>query len=469
MFSSLLSKIGSAVSTSWKSVSSFVGLGSSDSLRDAANPEHWARAVCRLDLYLNPGSEPPRVGSGFFLNVPGTDKDVLVTAAHNLTRPPTDPGGKPKRTQKIGIRTHDASGRPTTVMATPSDYLITEQYEQSQTPENAVHDYAVILLDRLVVDGKPKPRDAFGFNVLLAAMDLRSKEPGVELAAWVGGYPVKDNKSDAPHFKPETGSFGRHEERQVLFNAGTDRGMSGGPVWVRYEGEEIVVGIQNYCDEVKGVGNRGTRLELRTLQDICRWSGADLGLLDKAIKVNDSKPSPGISKDGLFLQLGSSESSSTTSVPLGYARSGYRRNPLLTTFDILPAQASPSYIPNKQPQFAIVRGRDPNIRRFFQFETDPTAVPRQISGVQKLNQKCLVQLDQGLGPYDVATNPFRILIAPHHQGGTPLYKLVLSPWDIPPYDNTFGMAPECLGLLIRARGAKLTVKEPFEYEEYCLV
>jgi len=239
--SSISSTIRSSVHKTWNYVS-ITGLGRSD---HTSNPGDWPKAICRLDLYTNPGTEPPAVGTGFFLNVPGMTKDVLVTAGHNLIRPPTDPGSKPKRTPKIGIRCHDVKGNPTTVLVTDADYHITEQYEQSQAPENAVHDYGIILLDRLQSDnGDPQPRIGFGFNVLLAAMDLHSEEQGVELSALVGGYPGKENKSETPHYRQGTGTFGKHEDRQVLYNAGTDEGMGGGPVWVNYGGEDIVVGIQ---------------------------------------------------------------------------------------------------------------------------------------------------------------------------------------------------------------------------------
>jgi hypothetical protein len=243
-FYSALSSIQSSGHKSWKLVSNIAGFGSSDQSGATSTPVEWPRAICRLDLYIDAGSGRPAVGSGFFLNVPGATKDVFVTAGHNLIRPQTDPDSKPRRTSKIGIRCHDAKGKPTTVMVTDADYHITEQYEQSQAPENAVHDYGIILLDRPRSDnGDPQPRYGFGFNVVLAAMDLRSEEPGA-LTALVGGYPGKDNGGEKLCFSHGTGTFGEHKDRQVLYHAPTDQGMDGGPVWVNYGGEDIVVGIQ---------------------------------------------------------------------------------------------------------------------------------------------------------------------------------------------------------------------------------
>jgi len=236
-------KIGAAIHSSWSSVIYFIGLSLGDSSRATLDPKRWAKVICRLDLYIDPNA-PPAIGTGFFLNVPGASKDVLVTAGHNLIRPPKSPGDKPQRTQQIEVRLYDSDGNPTTEKVEPSDYHIAAPYEQSQTPENAVHDYGIILLDRPIVDGKPKPREAFGFDIVLAAMDLQSKELGTNLIAFVGGYPGILNKTPTSEFRQGSGTFGRHKDRQVLYHAGTDQGMSGAPIWVNYDGEEVVVGIQ---------------------------------------------------------------------------------------------------------------------------------------------------------------------------------------------------------------------------------
>jgi len=214
----------------------------------------------------------------------------------------------------------------------------------------------------------------------------------------------------------------------------------------------------NYHEGVKGAGNRGTRLDMRTMEDICRWAGIDLGLLGKAIKVKEAQSSPGIPAEGLYLQLGSSDGSTAAPVPLAHARSGHGRNPLLTTFDIVHVQSSPSHNPRGTPRFAFVHGRATGTPRFLQFNTDPTMAPRQITGVEKLSFDCLVQLNPLPFADGAASNSFKITMPPHHQGGqAQSYKVVLSPWNIPPQDNTFGLPLESLGVLVRKKSDKASV------------
>lgn len=221
----------------------------------------------------------------------------------------------------------------------------------------------------------------------------------------------------------------------------------------------------NYHEEVTGAGNRGTRLDMRTMKDICTWSGADFGLLNKAIKVKEAKPSLAIPAEGLYLQLGSSDDSNAGPIPLAHARSGHERNPILTTFDIIPVQASPCSIhplgtshalSSKEkpgpPRFAFVHGQATGSPKFLQFNTDPTAAPRQVTGVETLNASCLVQLDPPPFNNRATGSSFKITMLPHHKGGTARhYKVVLSPWNIPPEDNTFELPLESLGVLVRKK------------------
>jgi hypothetical protein len=194
------------------------------------------------------------------------------------------------------------------------------------------------------------------------------------------------------------------------------------------------------------------------MQDICKWTGADLGLLDKSIMVNDTKDSTELSHKELYIQLGSSDTSSSNSPPLGHARSGIGRDTFKTTFDIIHAKASPTYAPSKHPQFALVNGRATGSPRFLQFNTDPSAAPRQIIGVESISSACLVQFqyEKSMAQSDqIAAHPFNIVMSPHHKdlSGRVLlaFKVVLAPGNIPPVDNTFGLPLESLGLLLRAK------------------
>jgi len=228
--------------------------GGSDQARTVSNTDtdtdtdKWNRVAVRLDLNIVTNGELQlEYGTGFFLNVPGATQDVIVTAGHNLIKPAKDAQSQPELTSNIDVQITSEEGKIITETVTPDRYHICTKYkEQLSATADPADDYGVILLDRPIVSGVPKPRDAFGYNIVLAAMDLSTPEPGTVLAGQVGGYP--GNKQGAPTDRPKfsfaPAGFGKHADRQLDYHAGTDQGMSGGPVWVRFLGDDIAVGIQ---------------------------------------------------------------------------------------------------------------------------------------------------------------------------------------------------------------------------------
>lgn len=247
---SVASRAASAAHFTWSNITKFSSwvahLTGIDTSRATTNVSWLSQVIVRLDLYLDSDlSTPSAVGSGFFLNIPGTTKDVIVTAGHNLIRPPKQGQSTPERVQKIDVRVKGADGKWSTQSVTHTQCFIAEPYEKSPTAANAIYDYGVILLDRAKAD---ETRDALGFNIVLASMDPSSQSLGpgdVGLVSSVGGYPAVSNSEDGdPELETANGRFAQHAERQVHYTAASNQGMSGGPIWVNFGGETVVVGIQ---------------------------------------------------------------------------------------------------------------------------------------------------------------------------------------------------------------------------------
>ncbi|RPB27338.1 hypothetical protein L211DRAFT_846162 [Terfezia boudieri ATCC MYA-4762] len=422
---------------------------------DAAKPLHgvssqppdrdnWSEVIVRLDLnIITNGQLQIGYGTGFFLNVPGAAHDVIVTAGHHLIRPAKDAQSQPELTSKIDVQITNEEGNIMTETVTPDRYHICTKYKKqpSQTTDSA-DDYGVILLDRPIVGGVPTPRKAFSYNIILAAMNLSTSEPGTMLAGHVGGYP--GNKQDIPtdHLKSSsvTASFGKHGERQLYYHADTGQGMSGGPVWVKFQGDDIAVGIQ--------------------------WAGADTGLLDKVISVHQGiSPSP--LGDPLLIQCGIQTKKKVGVESLCYSWSGPTRDPELTCFDIIPAKCSPTYKngPGGNNFYLICHkapGRTTNASpRFLMFDTDPNVTPKQVGYTSKPEGACLVKLDQGqqsAGPGTFnPSQPFKIVTLQNHDLESlskskphPEFKLTFWTEDIPPADDEFGLERARLGLIMRA-------------------
>jgi len=249
--SAISNKIAGAASAAWSSVkkgAAAARLIHGDQSRAVSDTDKWKEVIVRLDLNIvTNGKLQLAYGTGWFINVPGATQDIIVTAGHNLIRPAKDAQSHPERTSEINIRITNEEGQIYTETVKPDRYRICKKYELQPGPAaDSADDYGVILLDRQIVNGVPKPRKAFGYNMVLAAMDLSTPEPGAVLVGQVGGYPANTQgaPTERPKFRFAAATFGKHAERQLYYHAGTDQGMSGGPVWVNFLGHDIAVGIQ---------------------------------------------------------------------------------------------------------------------------------------------------------------------------------------------------------------------------------
>ena len=172
------------------------------------------------------------VGSGFLVNIPGAKKDIVFTAGHNLI----DKDGNYVKAVDVII-----DGKLATRIKTlGEDFHISESYKKTPNDTNPVDDYGCLLIERTKVNGREIPREGFGFSVPLAFADLR----GMGLKAFVGGYPGELNMGGNVEFRYALGDFGQTAPGQLFYHASTEKGQSGGPVWVLYKGYETVIGIQ---------------------------------------------------------------------------------------------------------------------------------------------------------------------------------------------------------------------------------
>ncbi|KAF5866562.1 hypothetical protein ETB97_011447 [Aspergillus alliaceus] len=112
-------------------------------------------------------------------------------------------------------------------------------------------------------------------------------------------------------------------ENQLEYTAETEKGISGSPMWIIYDGSPTAVAIHNNS-KGNGKESRGTRITLRVLRQICSWTSAEK--CNQAIKVD--------SDTALTLYLTFSETDKLLGVVVKEAD-----NPALMLFNILPAYA----------------------------------------------------------------------------------------------------------------------------------
>ncbi|KAH8647459.1 hypothetical protein BGZ60DRAFT_535345 [Tricladium varicosporioides] len=255
-----------------------------------------------------------RKGTGFYVNIPGTQHDIIFTAGHNLI----DKTGQ--RSQKLTI----LGTEPRDNIDVGDNYRICDAYARDPMTAKTADDYGIILVPRK--NGHPRP--GFGFCLKLAYID----DLGGEVR--VTGY-----RDTTPPGNPieSTGSY-TCTDNQIQYTARTEQGVSGSPVWVAYNGHETVVGIHNHRPESKGKGSRGTRLSLKVLFDIFEW--ANVGWKSKALKVWD----PTAPREGLYLRFTES---------FEEARVRVSTDGLETTFDIIPAYTMPTTA-QKQPLYIFI-------------------------------------------------------------------------------------------------------------------
>jgi len=194
------------------------------------------------------GEAEPLSGSGFFLNLPDIqDKHVILTAAHNLIlnqRRSLDVKviyNNPFEIESdhTGEKVKFADDKHGAIIEVPIDNTegsrnvhICKAYNGGGDPSV---DYGVITIPRTSANG---PR-GFGFSLALAY--------GTSLNGNISGF--KTDKS-IPLVKktlrpPTSSAFNMtYHKNHVKYQATTEKGMSGSPVWVEYQKYLAVVAIQ---------------------------------------------------------------------------------------------------------------------------------------------------------------------------------------------------------------------------------
>lgn len=170
-------------------------------------------------------------GSGFFLNLPNINRHVVLTAAHNLIS-----NGMRTLNLKIIYNNQfqiDPDNSDKVIFANDKPPIIEIPVDNSDQSDN-VHicrAYAVISIPRTSED----PR-GFGFSLKLAH---KKSFNGIVHVSGFKGTMMKT-------LRPFTCSASNmtYQEHRIKYQAETEAGMSGSPVWVEYKGYPTVVAVQ---------------------------------------------------------------------------------------------------------------------------------------------------------------------------------------------------------------------------------
>jgi V8-like Glu-specific endopeptidase len=189
--------------------------------------EPW-RYICNLEITKSDGGLLG--GTGWLLGLPGTNKQIVVTAGHCVFQ-------------------KDVNDWAYSIKVTPARNITSEPYQHQVVMDGMVtvegwkknfqpvSDYGAILL--------PQPFSAGSFGCqAIGAANLSA------LLVSVAGYPVHPDTGDATygslwgeaHYLQPVAN----DDRQLVYKVSVREGISGGPVFVTSQGERIVVGIQNY-------------------------------------------------------------------------------------------------------------------------------------------------------------------------------------------------------------------------------
>ncbi|KAI0179867.1 hypothetical protein GGR52DRAFT_568634 [Hypoxylon sp. FL1284] len=344
-------------------------------------------------LWNADGEKEKRHGNGFFINVPNSNFDVILTAGHNLV-------DKPQQ-YCANIRIIRSSDE---ILVTPNMVRVCERYFNEPEDNKAIYDYGVILLER----SKRFRMRGFGFNLMLGLAPpldgLASSEKNVrdilqDATLYVSGYSPEDSPADAAPLKSE-GRCIRLTRHDLAYEAHTVQGMSGGPVWMGFRGEEMVVAIHNYGMKSGEKGNRGSRLNLNAWRAIFEW--VEVGWYEKSLHYR------GFAPYSMHLHMRQFKSAGEVDGE-GRVRVG-RPGLVETLFDILPVAARPEAKEVEAKFGFILRPKGPGAEK--SKKEDPTWVrwnPRrnQVSLTKHFDAHCEVKLRLII---DKANDPFMIQV-----------------------------------------------------------
>ncbi|KAL1961711.1 hypothetical protein VTN77DRAFT_1111 [Rasamsonia byssochlamydoides] len=227
------------------------------SMDSTDEPSKW---VCRLECFFQ--HDNIYYGTGFVVNIPGSQKLSIMTAAHNILH--VDAG-------------HVRSIRVTfpnrlTVDVEPDECFVSSVYREKptnkSTDESSISDYGLITIDQDRFDSGLHPGGC-AFSVWRTDYDLLQKP--VTVHGYLQGKPDQAKG---------TSSLDRIDSAALYYSIHTVGGVSGGPVFsVDEHGNYIAVAIHNYHW-------RGTRLTCRILLEMLSWIG-DYPL-QRTVRVPDS-------------------------------------------------------------------------------------------------------------------------------------------------------------------------------------
>ncbi|KAK6499519.1 hypothetical protein TWF506_004149 [Arthrobotrys conoides] len=249
-------------------------------------------------------------GTGFYLNIPDTKFNVVVTAGHNLINE--------EKVLSENIEIQEPNGK--SIKVETSDVFISESYQKNPNAKNAQNDYGAILTKREGVDSAK----GFGFSLKFRHEELMGLPLGVT------GYRIG---SDPGEPDTSSGFCTRAWPDQVEYEVTTEKGFSGSPVYLPCKGHDVAIAI-HHGQKKKAIG---TRLNEKVLCDIFRFSR--VGYENKSLQVvhNDAHSL------GMYLRFsGHGE--------FGRVRLG--RDGLDTMFDIFPGY-SPASGESKDPLYVF--------------------------------------------------------------------------------------------------------------------
>jgi V8-like Glu-specific endopeptidase len=167
--------------------------------------------------------------------MPGARHDVILTAGHNLIHETKQPYGD------IQVTFMDTASRQIVERAVPVDSVhvhICSTYKEnptlSVTASEAPNDYGAIILEREA--GRPA-HPSFGWSAILGDEKVIEGEVGVTgYQAGVGGAIASTSTGFCAEYIVTP--------NQLEYEAQTEEGISGAPVWIGYKGLMVALAVQ---------------------------------------------------------------------------------------------------------------------------------------------------------------------------------------------------------------------------------
>ncbi|UKZ70481.1 uncharacterized protein TrAtP1_011461 [Trichoderma atroviride] len=272
-------------------------------------------------------------GTGFFINLPSTKYDVILTAGHNLVNE------ERVRAKNLTVIYHGNRKEKVT------EFKICPRYEEflgtnPRPPTHVNYDYGVILLPK--DEGQADKRLGLGLDL---SLNIDPSLQGLR-DAFVSGYgDGVGSMTLRTCFSPLKGLGNKIE----YYLESKEQGMSGSPIWVTHDGQMTVIGIHNTTPEKKGARGIGTRITEEVFRTLCLWTQS--GFFDRRFCAPGGKTKP----HNTYLSF--SQNGDSASVFLGSSSAAADKDNL--TFDIIPAYVFPKWA-NRSPLYAFKCRKPPS-------------------------------------------------------------------------------------------------------------